>query len=367
MAYGNRRATPKAMLDRELGLDLMRQLRIKDDGFSAHGGVMATIVGPRGSGKTTFEIQLAEGSAHLPHGQKNRTLDNLYPETVIWRGRQYEYFNTMFPSWWEKETGIHGKPVYIHMAEGCDYEFFCDEAGKRRVELDLSETEIIYYKDIAQLIKENIVKEAINVVFEPQQYIIPADVVKQFSLKRLQFKPVNKQKETESEEEEFEEEEVKPQRKKREKEFVDTEAPSELFWYEFVDKLMQLKKREDFFSIIIDESGDVFPKTVMSEWYHMCSYFSKSIADMRRFNISITLATHEIGFVYYEIRRMSDFMIYMPGSRPDGSFTRVSQFLPTILNIGEFIIEVPMTRFGLATFPRLNQAPLVTVEGMSRR
>ena len=362
MSYGRRQSSAKDRISREEGLELLRLMRIHDDGFSAHGGRMATIVGPRGSGKTTFEIQMAEGVCHLPHAQKDRDhITKTYPETVVWRGRQYEYFNTMFPSWWESETQLKAKPVFIHMAEGCEYKFYCDIPGAGRHELDLDETEIIYYKDIEQLVKENIVKRAINIVFEPKKYIIPADTVKEFSLKRLQFKP--QPVETLADEDE---EEAHPKRyKKKKREFVDTEAPSPLFWYEFVDKLMKFKNREDFYTIQIDESSDVFPKTVMSEWFHMVSFFSKSIADMRRFNISLFLATHEIGFVFYEIRRMSDFMIYMPGSRPDKEFTRVNWTLPTILNIGEFIIEIPMTKFGLTTFPRLNQAPLITVEGMT--
>ena len=364
MAYGGRGRSSKDCIDRSIGLDLMKSLQIHDDGFSAHGGVMATIVGPRGSGKTTLMLQAAESVHHLPHLQTDRTvIDNMYPETVVWRGRQYEYFNTLFPSWWEKQTKIQGKPVYIHMIEGCDYKFYCDIPGQRRKTLDTSETEILYFKDIRDLILNNIKKGCINVVFEPSLYIIPADVVKQFSLKDLKFKPVA----SKTLEDEDNEDRYPRRRSSKEKEFCDTEAPSPLFWYEFVDTLMQVKKREDFYTIVADESGDIFPKTVMGQWYHMCAYFAKSIADMRRFNISLFLATHEIGFVYYEIRRMSDYMIYMPGARPDGQFTRVSQFLPTIINMGEFIIEVPMNRFGLATFPRLKQAPLVTVDGMKTK
>jgi hypothetical protein len=377
MSYVRRYQSAKERVSHEIGVQLMDQLKIHSDGQALHGGVMATIVGKRGTGKTTLQLQLEEMMCHLPADQDNRDeIFQVFKECVVHRGRPFEYFNTLFPSYWESHfPSVPCKKVYIHMFHRNNYKFVHDIPGRGTVPVDLSETEIIPYTDADELITKNLKKGAINVVFEPKSYMISPDIVKALVLRKLQFKLARKDEEEVEDEpinisiteppnndelpgylrKEFKERKYKPQ-----------PAPPATWWFEFCDRALRLKYQHDFMTIFQDEAHQVYPATPQREIYHLCEYFSNSVLDMRRFNISIVASTHDITMLDYRVRRRSDFYIYMRGARPDAEHSIVSRHLNAVLNVGEAILEEPMIQFGIITFNKFQQQPpIINVDGMS--
>ena len=120
---------------------------------------------------------------------------------------------------------------------------------------------------------------------------------------------------------------------------------------------MKLKQRDDFISLILDDANTLFEENPRGEKWHMTESFVSSIIDLRRLNISLLLSCHETGLMYYKVRRRSDFVIYLRGSKPDEQQSRIHWKLPTKLEIGNAIVEDPLVEFGLMPFDRLPQQP----------
>ena len=185
-------------------------------------------------------------------------------------------------------------------------------------------------------------------------YIMPESFIRQLAIRNIRFKA-------------HEQDSEQPEPKQpviTKKRYSPTEVSSTVFWYVFIDRLMKLKKRKDFITIIADDSNQIFSEDSRGEAWHMIEQFVSSIVDMRRLNISLILSVHEMSLMYYKVRRRADYMIYMKGARPDDKASRVSWPLVSALRIGQYIVEDPGVSFGLCEFEKLeNQPEVINVIG----
>jgi len=148
------------------------------------------------------------------------------------------------------------------------------------------------------------------------------------------------------------------------KKYLPIEANPSTFWYPFIDTLMKQKNREEFITLILDDSNTLFEENARAEKWHMQEAFVASIVDLRRLNISMILSCHETNLMYYKVRRRSDFVIYLRGAYPDEKMSRLQVMLPSKLSIGQGLIEDPFVEFGLLPWDRLpNQPGLINVIG----
>lgn len=352
--YGlGRRGGGIASVSKEIGNTIYRKLAYHDDGVFARGGVMGTIIGKRGTGKTTFLNQYAQSVMHYPTNIRNRSLLHLLqPETVIARGRSYDYWTSLDPEYWKKVMNYKNpKPLFIHNWIGNEhYQFVTDYDGKRE-EITDSDFDFMTYDTIEELI-ENIQPGAANIIYEPGHFILPEDFAHQLAIRKIHIKRSNKEQD--------------PNAKSTPiiQKYDPVEVPPSTFWYPFLDKLMKLKNREDFITVILDDANMIFEEGASDMKWHMIESFVASIIDLRRLNISLMLSIHETSLMHWKVRRRSDYMVFLRGAVPDEKISRVVRNLPASLNIGQALLEDPGIEFGIMDFARLDrQPPMVNVLG----
>jgi hypothetical protein len=128
---------------------------------------------------------------------------------------------------------------------------------------------------------------------------------------------------------------------------------------------MQIKKREEFFSVFIDEAHQVVKMNPPGELFHLGNWFANSMIDFRRNNVSLFLASHDAQLLDYRIVDRTLFFFWMPGARVYPRISRVKQPLPDSLVKGEVIGEESRRRFGLIRFDAIPyQPPVVYAEGL---
>lgn len=361
----------KAGMSREIGAEIMRDITVHDDGMSHFGGISACTSGPMGCGKTTFLLQLAQsvGSLNNGTGKEHYTSNmKLTPETVIWRGRQLDYWNSLTPTNWCRsfpKTPIR-RPVCVHVFENDEnkLQFFEDRVPSVEVYFDGDDLGFLTYTT-ADNLYSNLVPGAINVVYEPTVYYLQTDIVEELvkrtlydlRLKRLQKETKKKKK---KEDADSENPEMCLMHEGR-----DVQAPSGIFWYELLEELVKRKPQKEFVSIFIDEAHQVIPMTPPGEFWHLLAWFGNSMIDFRRKNISIFFSAHDTKHLDYRVTERILYYFWMPGSR---TYPRISMLDPPITRIidkGEVIAELSNRKWGYSQFNAIPyQPPLVRVEGM---
>lgn len=346
----------KAGISREIAAFLMRDIRVHDDGVEAFGGISNMITGPMGCGKTTLLLQVGASVGSLSPGmtKEEYTSQNvLRPETVIWRGRRYDYWNSLLPWNWKESYPMSPvyRPVRVHHHVNDDLGFFERYEEPEPIEFTGNGISISTYRN-AQDVYDALIPGGFNIVYEPNEYFLNNDVVKQITKKTLEDLRLMR---------------LKRSRKKNRPDSGDpVEAPSSAFWFELIEYIMKTKKQSEFYSMFIDEAHQVAPEKVPGEMWHLIGWLSNSIIDMRRNNLSLFLTTHDLKLVDYRVVDRMLYFTWMPGSRVYQRISQINPSTPTTLVKGEYIIEgVNPAQFGLGTFnPIPNQPPVVYTEGL---
>jgi hypothetical protein len=329
-----------------------------DDGVDHIGGENCCIVGKMGSGKSTLVVQIAEYSRYSPECSRQEYIDYLFNlgenehydepegfgETVLWRGRKYDYWNCLIPKNWVRSFPNYAfdpKPVVLHVHKNDDLKFF-HKIGDERFEIPAM-PEIRPYDKASDLF-DNIERGAINVVYEPQVYVLSPNLVKKLKAKKMDPKGDDDD---------------------------DTigeylYVPPPVFWFELVEYMME-KKGNEFYTIIMDEFHQVCPSSSLGDMWHLIDWFSNSYMDIRKNNISLFVSTHQCTLVDWRVLDRTGHFIWLPGSKISKKNSMIyNSNIVSMLVKGQGLIERRMERFGLFNFSRINkQPPLVRVEGMS--
>lgn len=352
----------KAGVSFELGAAIQNEVQIHDDGIMNFGGISALTTGPMGCGKTTYMIETAQAVAYMPDGlskdEHNKDIP-LNPETVVWRGRKYDYWNSMIASNWLRSfpQSHVARHVCVHVHKDDPLDFFELAEPRREVDFDGVELSFLEYKNAKDLYS-NLVKGETNVVYEPTEYFLQNDVVEELIKQTLEDLRLARLKR-------------KNRGKKKTPEDVDIDAdkgiqaPSSVFWYEFLETIMEIKKREEFFSIFIDEAHQVAKMNPPGELYHLGNWLANSMIDFRRNNVSLFLASHDAQLLDYRIVDRVLYFFWMPGARVYPRISRIKQPLVDTLVKGEVLPELSRQKFGKIKFgPIPYQPPVVYAEGL---
>jgi len=342
------------------GSNIWLNLLYHDDGVDHYGGNTCSLIGKMGSGKSTLIVQIAEYTRFCQHCSKEDYIDYMYgdpdrdfhvipqgfEETVIWRGRKYDYWNCLIPRNWNKSFpryAFNAKNVILHKHVDDDLSFYHKVAGQ---EYNVPMLPEIYEYEKASDLFKNIEQGAINIVYEPQVYMLPPTLIKRLKAKRMESKT----------KEQYEDESVD----------VDyIQVPPPVFWFEFVDHLLD-KKGDEFYSLMMDEFHQVCPSNALGDMWHLIDWFAASFLDIRKNNVSLYVSTHSTTLVDWRILDRMGHFIWLPGSRTSRKNSMVYPHVITKLTKGQGIIEEAVKKFGIFNFSRINkQPPLVRVNGMS--
>ena len=346
-----------AALSRIEAAKVLKKMRIHDDGIIAFGGISSLISGPMGCGKTTFLIQLAAGVGHVSNGMRKEDHTNqnaLYPETIIWRGRKFDYWNSLVDWNFSRSypnANIHRKTV-VHINAGDELRFIEQTHTKPEFEFDDDMAKIKYYKNSNDLFK-NLEPRGVNVVYEPNNYYLDPDVVEALTKRTL-------------------EDLRKARKRKLNQDGKSTKlpsngiAPSPICWVECIEKIIHLKRQEEFFSIFIDEAHGVIPEKIPGEHWHLIGWLVQTLVDLRRNNVSLFLATHDAQDIDYRVRSKILYWAWMPGAKV---YPKYSIFVPSItgkLQRGEFLVEsISPRNYGMSSYlPIPYQPPTIHTEGL---
>lgn len=344
----------KDRISREIALTCMDELLVHDDGIKHHGGVSCLLVGPLGSGKTTLQLQLIGKVRHTLNDISKHSVFmdpehyRAVPETVISRGRRLDYFTTLLPDWAKTAMpDAYLRPIIVHWHKDDELELYAEHKGRKiRIEEDGKTLAFRQYSNAHHMVS-NIVPKCVNVIYEPRTYELSIERVWELYKKLYQ--------------------DIKDPRiatQNRRKRVIKSDiqavaAPSSIWWFEFLETLLEIKKQDEFYSVFLDEAHEICPASVASTHWHLTEWFSNSIIDTRRRNISLYLITHAASLLDYRVIDRMLYYIWFTGSRPPARCTILrNRTLPAYLEKGEIFIEKANTKFGFITFPKTPQAPV---------
>lgn len=330
-----------------IGEQISYDVHTHDDGVNATGGIVAMLLGMMGSGKSTMTVQMAQLSSYLDGKIDKTSAKNLgiaaKPETVIWRGLEYDHWNCLLPTNFQRSFPNYPnpKPVRVHIYYE-DEIMFTVQGRKKKHYLNFDPGQLMHYNSVKD-VYDSLLPGGINVIYEPQKYFLNEKWVE-----RLLAAMITK----------------KGGRKKED--LVNVQAPSAVWWYEYLEALLRLKDRYEFFTVMMDEADEVFPFGASGDLWHMIAWLTKSVVHMRKNNISLIPATQDINLIDHRIYDRVNYYYWLPGSRPKGRISMVHQNLIRTLPKGWAINEESNRRFGRIRFGRIpKQPPVIRAHGIS--
>ena len=335
-----------------------------DDGVNHYGGESLAIFGAMGSGKSTLLQYLAQYTRYLPEGSKDAMIarvlaghpaDKTEPETIVYRGRQFDIWNSLLPDQWMKSQPdfvFEPKPVYlfVHKDDPLQFTYIDNKTNKRHPLPDLPQ--VSRYVDAEDLFGR-IRHGAINIVYEPERYQLSRYLARKLSEKKMERQRVQSEK---------------PQGKLRRlesetKKIRDTIVPSPIFWYDFIYQTAHLKGNE-FMTFIVDEFHDVAEGRSEGDMWKLADIFANRFVDIRKLNISFYLVAHDTVFVDWRIFQRIERYCWLPRCRIPPDKSPIYPAMVKHLSVGEAYFEHKLSGWGFVEFPRIkNQPPLVRVIG----
>jgi len=333
------------------GKRLLDEILHHDDGVANFGGETLFVVGERGSGKSTFLLQLAQFSRYIRKfnkaqyvsylGRKNPPawLPKPHPETVVFRGTKYSNWANLIPENWDDKYPFP-KPVHLYLHENDDITFYYDDEGTKIKIPNLPE--IIEYDTAEDL--NNLIKKYpghIHVVYEPQKFYLDVEFVERFrarNLETLKFK----------------------ERKKIEKMPV---APS-IFWFVYFE-IMLSNRPAPYITFVFDEAHQLIGNAKGEKW-HLNEWFKmNAIIDARRSNVTIFFATQQLRQIDYRLIDPVSTFVWLKSAILPGFSQFKYKNITGECYPGLGLIERRAGNYGRFEFPRTkNQKPNVLADGV---
>lgn len=331
---------PLKRVSAEKGRQMAYEITVHDDGVDAFGGTMTGLVGKFGSGKSTLMLQLAAAATCIPAPYTKRDAHpHRLPETVIHRGLTDDHWNCLIPENFQKSfpEAQNVKPIRVHVYYK-DHKTWTEERDRKKYRIQFRPIEELTYYNSAEDLYQNLLPGGVNVVYEPKQYFLPAEVLDRISAHNL----------------------LSPKKRPE----GDIRAPSSIWWFEFLESLIRLKYRDEFYLIDLDEAHQVFPSGARGDLWHLIGWFSETMISFRKNNVSMNIGTQDTNDVDYRVTDRLSYYIWLRGSRPK---PRVSMVSPRLIGLlprtGWAILEEPKERFGRMPFTRIpNQPPIIKTE-----
>jgi hypothetical protein len=320
----------------KIGEKIWDQMLIHDDGMLGFGGTRTLGVGGQGSGKTTLNTKFARKSFYIEGINKNdfvkgwdaehpdewleQYAKNIHPETVLWRGREFDSWNTLVPHIYTKcypeESFI--KPLRVHVYRGNKLTFY-EQNSKTSKFHEIKNLEIAYYQKISELY-DNILEGGNNIIYPPaKHYLSPR-------LKEI----LN----------------TKQNLNRKDHKYLDPENDYlverdiflfELFEYIFRSNLQGSERK--WYTVIVDESHDLLRSNSPGLYYWIIDWFVDILVDTRRWNLSLVCMTHGLTLIDWRILERFSHFLWLRGCRPSASYSQVDPRVVRKLQMGQGVNE----------------------------
>ena len=335
----------------EMGEKLYIKNIFHDDGMKGLGGKRTMTVGDLGSGKTTLALETALKFCYLPNMKKEDFLNGkehdmaeVYPETVVWRGRKRDYWNLFTKKNFSKSfPGNLWKPLRVLYSITDKLDFFEDIDG---TPVPIEGLDMYQYSNTEDLYN-HILQGGINVIYPPKIYYLSP--LLKTTLNEIQL--------LEQDDRRY----IQPD--------AEVHVPNFVFWYDLFYFLIEVDKNFDrvadnyrklrWITFVFDEAHQIFPVAKAPLWHLVDHFAEHEMIDTRRVNISIWAQVHEVGYIFWKVMNRFDTFIWLPRSKENKRLSCIDQRLINKLEIGWGIIEEKGGKFGKFNFPRIKHQPSV--------
>ncbi|MDD2246333.1 MAG: hypothetical protein PHC39_04545 [Proteiniphilum sp.] len=365
MAWINHKYKGSGGIDKvsaEIGAEIYTLTCLHDDGVKGYGGMRVACVGPMRQGKTTLGVTTLPMIHYIPTMEKekflknpNRDLSDMHKETIVYRGRKLDYWNAYtkqnfdkcFPNMSKRELR-----VFIWYEDDI---LFYEEMQEENIMKQISGLDVYKYKSQEDLYN-NLIEGGINVVYVPNDYKLSILLKNKLNEMRM----------------------LKPEDKDWYTQDMDISVINETFWYDLFYYMQEIensrdeenpdeKRRLKSISFFFDEAHQIFPANEPKPfWYLIDDFAENALIDTGRMNMTLYANIHALNLMYWKVLQRFDTFIWLGGSKPDKSYSMVSDKVTRALKKGMFIIEEKQKRFGKMTFNRIpNQPYTVLAKGVT--
>jgi hypothetical protein len=345
-----------------IGAELYTMLQLHDDGVKGYGGMRSACIGPMRAGKTTLGLITIPRFHYVENITKEawfksedpNKIDMVKPETVIYRGRKLDYWNSFTEQNFKKCFPHDSKrQLRIFIYKDDDIKFFEENQSSGNYEqipgLD------VYRYDQQWDLYDNLIEGGINVIYPPNEYKL-SDFLKTTINEMMMLS-------------------------EDDSDYLDADAEvsviKETFWYDLFYYLMDIEKNRDnpddtrrkikWITFFFDEAHQIFPANEPKPFWYLIDNFAENVLiDTGRMNITIYANIHALNLMYWKVLQRFDNLIWLVGSVPDKKYSMVDQRLTRKMWKGLFLIEEKQRRFGKMSFPRIpNQPYTVLARGVT--
>lgn len=387
MRYSNRSTKGSEIrgfraLSQKIGKRIWDQILFHDDGRIGYGGTRTIGIGGGGAGKSTLETKIARKSYYINGISKNELLAALkdienendeaaiydwikqfgnciYPETTLWRGREYDIWNILAPEnlkLFYPNDPIKPLRVHVHRPKSGDCLSFTETDPETGKISPISHLDVSEYRNVLEL-NNNLVEGGNNIIYPPTRHYMSQRLKDAINFKRNATGKRNKWGNY------IDKNYLAPD--------IDYLVERDIFLFEIFEYLFRENSegsRKRFYTAIIDESHDLFRANAPDIYYWIIEYMVDLVIDTRKLNLSLACMSHDRTLIDHRIYKRASHILWLPGSEPGGN-TVVDPRIARKLKIGECIPESIMTgEIGGSTFnPLPKQLPILTVHGMTQR
>jgi hypothetical protein len=350
----------------KIGKQIWDQMLVHDDGMLGFGGTRTLGVGGQGSGKTTLNTKFARKSFYIEGINKNDFIKgwdpdnpeewlssyakNIHPETVLWRGREFDSWNTLVPHIYAKcypeESFI--KPLRVHVYRGNKLTFY-EQNTKTSKFHEIKNLDIAYYSTIREL-HDDILEGGNNIIYPPGKHYLSSRLKDILNTKQNLSKTDRKYL------------------KMDEKYLVERDIfLFELFEYIFRSNLEGSERK--WYTVIVDESHDLLRSNSPGLYYWIIDWFVDILVDTRRWNLSLVCQTHGLTLIDWRILERFSHFLWLRGCRPSASYSQVDPRVVRKLQIGQGINEsISDGSIGAFEYNRIpNNVSRLVVSGMTQQ
>jgi len=346
------------------GKQIWDEILIHDDGQLGYGGTRTFGIGGQGSGKTTLNTKFARMSYYIDTMNKKDFMNgvkdmedtddwldeygcHVHPETVLWRGREYDSWNVLVPDIYKEcYPDEFPKPLRVHIYKDSNLEFFeqnflTDEITPIK---NLDVREYINIKEIY----DNIVEGGNNIIYPPTKHFMSARLKDSINTKR--------------------------NLSVRDRKYMHPDGEylveRDVFLFEIFEYLYRVNvtgKKRRWFTSIIDESHDLFRASAPDMYFWIIECMVDVLIDTRKHNLSLACMTHALNLIDYRILERSSNFLWLKGAKPTATYSTVDARLIAKLLTGQGVVESRMNgMIGGFTFNRIpNSVSRLLVKGMN--
>lgn len=363
-----------------------------DDGqFAEQGGGKTVLhLAMPGTGKSTLMCHEAQMSKYVQGSKKNfvRSMElgenlsdfDVFLETVIWRVRDGDSCpNIITQNWINSYKGAMGTAkdfhLWVHVAD--KNVVFYSYNHKRQIIPINNMPKIEFYRDAEDLMRR-LHWGAINAVLEPQTYTLSPMLIQKLREKKMD---IREEVEIERERESSEPKRGRPPKgaKKKErapgrpsarhgkksKDYAAMEISPSYFWFDLIHVAKSMNRYRHI-HFCIDEVDDIFEARSEGDVWKLIDILASDWKDLRKYNISTALSTHQTDYVDWRILKRVDYIIWMRGATINPNYSMLwQQAIVSNLPIGMFLIEHRKIDFGRDYFTKIPRGqPAMRIDGL---